>query len=298
MRPFHFVHVFYEAVSNLTRNATLTITSIITVFLTLVLAGVFGLVILTISYNANNLADMMEIKVFIEPEADDLLVEQIGQQIASDNRVAEIVYISKQEAFQTAKEIVDESILQDMGYEFLPSSYVVKLHDYTYGEQFAAFVRGIPQVYRVIYHSESIQFTTSFTQWIRYLSGALSIFLAILTIFLVSNTIKLTVVSRREEVAIMKYIGATESRIKMPFITEGAIMGFIGAMIAVLTVSYGYSRLYYWFSMVGYEDVFFSGIHMIPVQQVIAITMFAFIVCGILLGTTGSLLAIRKHLKV
>ncbi|MFO7636161.1 MAG: permease-like cell division protein FtsX [Clostridia bacterium] len=298
MKPSNVIRVFNESISNLTRNTVLTITSILTVLLTLVLVGVFGIIILTISYNSTTLDEMLEIKIFIDPAADEGLTQDIGRQIEEDDRVSSLVFISKEQAYEAAKLIIDEDVLKDMGPDFLPASYVIKLNDYSQGEQFVYTVQRIPQVYRVIYHNESVQFTLSYTKWIRYISGILALFLAVLTVFLVSNTIKLTMYARNDEVAIMKYIGATESRIKMPFVIEGAIIGLIGAMLALLIVGYVYARVYGWFNLTGYEDLFLSGIIMIPVDQVIAITMFLFVTCGMTLGTVGSMMAIRKYLKV
>jgi cell division transport system permease protein len=103
---------------------------------------------------------------------------------------------------------------------------------------------------------------------------------------------------RSDEVIIMKFIGATESRIKMPFIMEGITIGFIGALIASLIMSYGYNRFFNWFGTEGSGEIFLSGLRLVPVKESVLMIYLVFFGISIVLGILASQMAIRRHLKV
>lgn len=292
------MHILAEVITNLNRNKVLTITSIFTVIILLVLVGVFGMFLLTLSYNSEYMDSMLEIRVFIEPDADQYREGIVGEALRDDGRVAGITFTSKEQAFEEALELYDTDTIEKLGPGFLPSSYTVKIKDSTDAEAFAAFAEGLPDVYRVDFHQGSFDFAVSITHWINLVAGILAVLLGILALFLISNTIRLTLSNRSDEVMIMKFIGATEGRIKTPFILEGISIGFFGAAISSIAVSMVYNRLYEWFNADGSGEMFLEGIRLIPVKESILMFFIVFFGLGTLLGMFGSMMAIRKHLKV
>lgn len=293
------MHIFGEVITNLNRNRVLTLTSIFTVFLMLILVGVFGVFLLNISYNSEYMDSMLEIRVFINPEADDYRIENVKQALINDGRISYLEFTSKDQAFEDAKAIFEDSkILEDLGGDFLPASYTVRLKSNVDVKSFVGFAETIPDAYRVEYHSGSFDFAVSLTRWINIVSGVLAILLGFLALFLISNTVRLAMASRTEEVQIMKYIGATEGRIKLPFIIEGTVIGFTGAIGASLLISYLYNRIFEWFSTMGAEELFLSGLKLVSVKYTVLMIFLVFFGLGILLGIFGSLMAIRRNLRV
>ncbi|MFO7612846.1 MAG: permease-like cell division protein FtsX [Clostridia bacterium] len=292
------MHIIGEAITNLNKNRVLTITSIFTVFIMLILVGVFGVFLLTISYNSEYMDNMLEIRIFIDPGADEYRENRIKEVLLKDDRIDYLAFESKEQAFEKAKEIYDEEIIEGLGPDFLPASYTVRLREEVDSDKFVKFAEGIPDVYRVDYHAGSFDFAISLTNWINLVSGILAILLGVLSLFLISNTIRLTMASRSEEVIIMKFIGATESRIKLPFLIEGITIGFLGAVISSIVVGLVYNRGHEWFYSMGVDEAFLSGISLVPVRETVLMIVIVFFGLGIMLGMFGSMMAIRKNLKV
>jgi cell division transport system permease protein len=292
------MHIIGEVITNLFKNRVLTITSIFSIILMLLLVGVFGIFLLTLSYNSEFMDDMLEIRIFLEPETTEYWTEVIEDTIMDDGRINYIAFISKEQAFEEAKKLYDEEVLEGLGADFLPASFTVRLREDTDSDNFVAFVENIDGVYRVDYHRGSFDFASNLSRWVNIVAGGLSILLGLLSLFLVSNTIRLTMAGRKNEVIIMKYIGATETRIKRPFVLEGITIGFLGAAIASIAVSFGYNRFFNWFGAEGSEEIFLSGMKLAPVRESILLVCLVYFGIGIILGITASQMAIRKHLKV
>jgi len=299
MKAINGLRIIKESFNNLNRNRTFTITSIFTVFLTLLLIGIFGVFLLNISYNTNALDSLLEVKIFVVPEADIYTINKLNETLHLDERVISVEYISKEAAFEATKELFDKDMIElGLGPDFLPASFVVTLRNYEDVEYFVEIMKQMPEVYKVKFHKDSFDFTASYSKWIKTITGILGSVLAILAIFLISNTIKLTLQSRNEEVVIMKFMGATEARIKVPFVIEGGLIGFIGAIIAFIVIGLIYSNIYSAFINTSSAEMFLTGIHLSPLKETLLFIFCGFMVLGVLLGVVGSLFAIRKHLKV
>ncbi|MBN2557778.1 MAG: ABC transporter permease [Clostridia bacterium] len=292
------MHIIGEVITNLNKNRVLTITSIFTVFIMLMLVGVFGIFLLNISYNSEYMDNMLEIRIFIDPNADEYRENRVREALLSDNRIDYLAFQSKEQAFEDAKEIYDKEVIEGLGPDFLPASYTVRLREEVDADKFVAFAEGIPDVYQVDYHAGSFEFAVSLANWVNLVSGILAMLLGVLSLFLISNTIRLTMASRSAEVIIMKFIGATESRIKLPFLIEGITIGFLGAAISSVVVGLVYNRIHDWFYSLGVDEVFLSGLSLVPVRETVLLVIIVFFGLGIMLGMFGSMMAIRKNLKV
>lgn len=293
------MRIIKESFTNLNRNRSFTITSVFTVFLTLLLIGIFGIFLLNISYNSKALDQLLEVKIFVIPEADIHTINNLNETLHLDNRVVSVDYVSKEEAFESTKELFSEDMLElELGSDFLPASFIVTLSNYEEVDYFVEIVKLMPEVYKVKYHKDSFDFTSNYSKWIRIVTGALGGVLAILAVFLISNTVRLTLQARSEEVVIMKFMGATEGRIKLPFVIEGGLIGFIGAIISFIAIGLIYSNIYNAFLDSSTEEMFLTGLNLAPLKETLLLVFCGFFVLGVLLGIVGSLFAIRKHLKV
>lgn len=292
------MHIIGEVITNLNKNKVLTITSVFTVFIMLLLVGFFGLFLLTVSYNSDMMDDMLEIRIFIDPEADEYREARLKEALIEDDRIIYLEFESKEDAFNMAKLLYDKDTIEGLGSGFLPASYMVRLKENENANHFVAFAESLTDVYKVDYHEESFDFVASISKWVNIVMGTLALVLGLLSLFLISNTIHLTMASRKDEVAIMKFIGATENRIKIPFIMEGVTIGFTGALGASLLVAFLYNKIYIWFNTKGMEETFLSGIKLIEVKEAVLLTVILFFAFGIMLGMFGSIMAIRKHLRV
>ncbi len=288
-----------ESFTNMSRNRVLTITSIFTVFVTLLIIGIFGLFLLNISYNASALDELLDVKIFLIPEADVYTINALNETLNLDEKIISVEYISQEQAYEATKELFDDDMESlGLGADFLPASFVITLKDYEQVDYVVEMYRQYPSIYKVTYHKESFDFTSNYSKWIRNISGALGVVLATLAVLLISNTIRLTVHSRNEEVVIMKYIGATEARIKIPFVIEGGLIGFFGAIISFIVTGFIYVKIYNVFMNSSSDELFLTGLKIAPLQETLLMVFVGFIVLGVILGLVGSLFAIRKHLRV
>ena len=296
MKPVSIKYILVESFNNILRNKVLFITSIFTVCVTILLMGVVGILLMNVSYNSDEMLDeMLHITVYVIPEADEKTLNEIQDVIVNDPHVESSTYVSKLEAYEASKELVGEEVMAEVGYDFLPPSFIAKLNDVTYANIFVHKMSSMSNIYEVKYSSESYERAGRISYTIRYVCGALTGLLGILSLFLISNTIKITVSSSKEEVTIMRYIGASEARIKVPFFLQGGFIGFLGAIISFIIAGFGYNYIYT--KLEGSLSDYIGVLELVPIPQMLLVLLGVFMLYGIVLGVLGSFFAIRKYLK-
>lgn len=266
---------------------------------------VLGLSLLTI-ININSLADYIEssveIKAFLEEELDSSQVQTIGERIARVQGVKEIDFETKEMALQKYREQLgdDGSLLEGLEGENnpFPSSYIVKVEDPNTIGSIADEIAVFKGVEEVQYGKDVVERLLASTNLIRVVGTVLICILAFISVFIISNTIKMTVVARRKEIRIMKYIGATDSFIRFPFIIEGLMMGIIGAAFASGMVAAIYNYFYKsMHSSFGGIFVMISG-YLAPYSQSLYDTSLILLGVGMVIGVAGSGISLRRFLKV
>lgn len=296
MKPVSIKYILIESFNNIVRNKVLFITSIFTVCVTILLMGVVGILLMNVSYNSDTMMEeMLNITVYVIPEADEKTLNDIQDVLVADAHVTEIKYVSQMDAYQAGIELVGEEVMAELGHEFLPASFIVKLDDVTYAHIFVRNMKAMSNIYEVKYSSEAYERAGAISYTIRYVCGVLTALLGILSLFLISNTIKITVSASKEEVTIMRYIGASESRIKAPFYLQGAFIGFLGAIISFIIAGFGYNYMYT--RLEGDLSEYMGVLELVPVPQMLLVLLGVFLLYGIVLGILGSFFAIRKYLK-
>jgi len=266
---------------------------------------VLGLSLLTI-ININSLADYIEssveIKAFLEEELDSSQVQTIGERIARVQGVKEIDFETKEMALRKYREQLgdDGSLLEGLEGENnpFPSSYIVKVEDPNTIGSIADEIAVFKGVEEVQYGKDVVERLLASTNLIRVVGTVLICILAFISVFIISNTIKMTVVARRKEIRIMKYIGATDSFIRFPFIIEGLMMGIIGAAFASGMVAAIYNYFYKsMHSSFGGIFVMISG-YLAPYSQSLYDTSLILLGVGMVIGVAGSGISLRRFLKV
>src|SRR5690554_3407709 len=237
-----------DALKSLKRNKTITFASIITVAATLFIFGVFLIVAQTINMGVESVESKVEIKAYLVDEITSQEQSNVESILKGVEGVKEITYESKEEAFEKFKERLgeDNAILAGFSEDRnpLPNSFVVSLNEPEAAMRVEEALTGVRGVEDVGNERETVERIIGLAKIIRTMGVVIFMILVLVSLFLISNTIKLTVYSRRREIGIMKFVGATDWFIRWPFLIEGMIMGLIGGMIAVGVVFFAYQLVY------------------------------------------------------
>lgn len=289
-------HFFIDASKSLKRNRTLSLAAIITVFITFFIFGTFMLIGLNFNKAVEDVASKIEIKVYLEDEIKLVEQREVEIKLSEQEGVQEVIYETKEEAFLNFKESFKNNPGLLEGYDLeknpLQNSFIVKLEDPKFADPITASVIEMSGVESVSNQREMIESISSFVNIVRYIGIGLFIVFVGVSIFLITNTTKITVFSRRREIGIMKYVGATDWFIRWPFIIEGIIIGIFGCVLATLLLYLGYNFIYeYIVSSMFMVNLLEPGFIMIRLGS-------GFLVGGILIGAIGSAIALRKFLDV
>ena len=293
-----FRYMFKQGLIGIWRNRGMSLASVTTVAASLMILGV----IITLVLNINGVAFMLQnqfdtIQVYLE---DDIPVEQItsiGVEIGKIEGIANIEFVSKEQALQTFKNGWGEQgyLLESLESNPLPNSYVIHLEKIETADMVVNELSKVSGIDEVKYYKDIIDNLLRIAQYIRRFGLALISILIVIAMFIISNTIKLTLNARRQEVNIMKYVGATNWFIRWPFIIEGIILGFIGALLSTIIINFTYKSAFELITTRVY--VILSSYMILPTDMLPrVIVMFTVIGCGV--GALGSIISLRKHLKV
>ncbi|WP_416196431.1 permease-like cell division protein FtsX [Selenomonas sp.] len=284
-----------ETLRSLRRNNWMSFASIGTVAVSLFVLGVFLLLVL----NMNRLASSLESQVQISVYLADGLSESARKDIASDiealQGIEEIRYVPKEEAKERlAKRLGDQKYLLDALGEKnpLPDSFEVVLKSPDLVETAAAAITRMDGVEQAKYGQDVIEHLFAITRLIRIFGLALMVLLAGATLFIISNTIRLTVFARRKEVAIMKYVGATDWFIRWPFLLEGMVLGFVGGVLAAIALQSFYAAM----AAKIYETLAFFPL--LPQYPYMYYVSAAILLSGMGIGALGSTISLKRFLKV
>jgi cell division transport system permease protein len=285
-----------DAFKSIKRNLTISIASMATVLVTLLIFGVFLLTALNIGKGVADIESKVEIMVVLKDDVTMMDQREIEIKLRKETGVKDVVYESKAEALEKFKGQLNEYKDLLNGYDDknnpLTNSFLVKLEKPEYAEEVADSVSNMAGVESVENDQELINKIASFTKAIRWVGVVLFIILVGVSLFLIINTIKLTVFSRRREVGIMKFVGATDWFIRWPFIIEGVIIGLLGAVLSNIVLYSSYSVL---FSVISKQLITMT---LVSPSYVLTVMLGEFIIGGILIGAFGSFIALRKFLIV
>jgi len=292
-----FRYIIKEGISNSYKNKLMTIASIGIATASIILFGIFLIIIMNLNYNTKALKEQPDMQAFCEYELDDTQISNIEKQIKSNEKIENYEIVTKEMAFEEFKQRLgeDSDVLDGFDETLLPVSFVVEIKNPETSMEVVEELEKIIGIRKVDYSREIINFITKFSYWMNIISILLISILLIVSVFIISNTIKLTVFARRKEISIMKYVGATDWFIRWPFIVEGVIIGIIAAVVAFIATAYVYNSIENRFN----RDLFAVGfIRLISIREIGISMVMYFLMLGGIVGAVGSFVSMRKYLRV
>lgn len=284
-----------EGFRNIWVNRLLSLATIVVLVSCLIIVG-SGLLVF---FNINAVLDLIEgqnvVMVYVNDEADEFQTQTLGVQLETLDNVASVEFVSKEEAFERQKaEYGDKaSLLDGLSAEILPDAYKVTVEDLELFDKTVSDIKKLDKVLQIHENSDLAGKLASIRNAVTYISIGIVAILFFVSLFIVSNTIRITIYNRRLEISIMKAVGATNSFIRWPFIVEGILLGLFSALLG-LGIQYGvYSIASIWLgnilSMLGGQAVNFLD------YIWLLLGIFAFI--GVVIGAFGSIISLNKYLK-
>ncbi len=287
-----------EGVRNLFKNKKSTMSSLVIMCATMLIFGVFFVIGENINAFVKSVADAQEIRVFIKDNVTDSQIEEIGNEILSIPGVRNAEFVSKEDAYEYMKEMLGEKgeALLEGREKLFSVAYDVTLTDLQLNDQVQESILQIENVKRIESANRVIGQIISLAKGVRIVTGGILILLIVISVGIISNTIKLAVHARRKEISIMKYVGATNSFIRWPFLVEGVIIGIIAALISVLLIGGVYTLIANKMA----ETVFLEMSHwnLLQFSDMLSLILVVYLALGIGIGMIGSSISMRKYLEV
>lgn len=284
-----------ETFRSLFRNRFMAIASVLTVTLSMFILGVFLSAVLNINHMASYLENQVEMTVYLKDGLTTDQVMGIGKYLKAQPGMKEIKFTNKDQAMKDFRKRMgdQQGLLDAINGNPLPASYQMSFQTPEQLKTAAEVVAKYQGVETVQYGKDIIEQLYKVAQVIRLSGIVLIIFLAGAELFIISNTIRLTVFARRREIQIMKYVGASNGFIRWPFLFEGMVIGFLGSGFASLILWEGYKTVVSEMAAAGL--VF---IPMIPLWPFMGYTTLIILAAGIVIGVMGSAISLRKYMKV
>lgn len=291
-----------QGFKNIARNKMFSFASIATMAACIFLFGVFYSIVTNFSYMVQKAEEGVAITVLFEEDATTAQIKKIGQELEQCDGVKEVNYVSAEEAWDTFKEdYFGESEELAEGFKndnplSNSDNYEVYMSDVSKQKDVVKFAEGLDGVRKVNKSDVVAKTLTSVNKLIYYVSIVLIGILLGISVFLISNTVTMGITVRREEIAIMKYIGAKDSFVRAPFLIEGIVIGFIGAAIPLIGLFFLYDKAVTY--VMTKFNLLSNIVDFLPVTMVYRTLLPVGLLLGIGIGLLGSTFTIRKHLRV
>ncbi len=299
MKHSVFGYLLGEGFRNVTHNKKSTGASLAIMCATMLIFGLFFLIIENINYIIKTIETEQGMQVFIEKEATDSQIAQIEDQIKVIEGVNKITYVSKEDALNQVKERLKDKQGLIAGWDEenpFRASYFVTLTDLNLSDQVQEEINKIDNVAEISSKDTTIKGLISVANIVRIISMTILILLVVISTFIIANTIKLTVHARRKEISIMKYVGATDSFIRWPFIVEGIIIGILAAILSLVVIG----LIYNFASDAISSSIVINkmGMALLGFEDMITLLVIVYLALGIGIGSLGSAISMRKYLDV
>ena len=290
-------YLIKEGISNLFKNKKSTISSLMIMCATMLIFGLFFVIGENINAFVENVAEAQEIRVNLKTDATDKEIEEVGNEILSIEGVRNAEYVSKEEAIKYMEDLLgSEAVAEYKERNIFPVAYNVTLTDLNLNDDVQAAISEIPQVDNIVSSNQVIAQIVRLAKGVKYVTAGILVLLVIISVSIIANTIKLTVHARRKEISIMKYVGATNSFIRWPFLVEGVIIGVISGLLSVGIVGLAYTGVANQLS--GTE--FLETVHwkLLDFKDMFNLILTVYLALGIGIGVIGSRISMRKYLEV
>ena len=297
MRIKTFGYFAGEALKSLHRNNWMVLASIGTVAVSLIIVGMSLITVINTNYLATRLESNVEIIAFIKTGVSDDEAKEMKNYIQDIPGVAKAQFVSKEQAMtEFRKELGDQQNMIDALGDSnpLPNLYKITIVSPLDVSKVAGRLQALKEMEKVDYGKGVVEKLFAITKWVRLVGLSVIVLLGLAAVFLIATTIRLTVFARRKEIQIMKILGATNWFIRWPFLMEGMVIGFAGALIAVLIVDVSYMALTDYIR----KEISFNILALHTDPQFLLILGGVLMGVGTLIGTLGSGISMRKFLKV
>lgn len=297
-----FFYSVKQGFKNIFRNKMFSLASIATMAACIFMFGLFYIIITNFTSTVHSIEKGVSVTVFFDKGLSEGEIKSIGDQIAKRAEVSRMEYVSAEDAWNAFKDVYFEG-KEDLAEGFsgdnpLANSahYQIYLSDVSMQNSLVTYLKTIDGVREVKESAKVANTLTDFNHLVGYVSAGIILILLCVAVFLISNTVTVGISVRKEEIAIMKLIGATDYLVRAPFIVEGMFIGLIGATIPLLLLYFMYQKIIVYiadkFNFIG------SMINFVPVHTVFKTLIPVAVILSVGIGFLGSRLTIRKHLKV
>ena len=302
MRVSTFIYTLKQGIKNIWRNKIFSLASIATMSACIFLFGLFYAIVFNFRNIVKDVESGVAITVFFDEGITQEEIEEIGERIDKREEVAEKVFVSADEAWRDFAAIYFENA-EDLlsGFEndnplAESSHYEIYMKDISMQRSLVTYIESMEGVREVRSSDIAANTLTDFNKLIGYVSAGIILILLCVAVFLISNTVTTGITVRKEEIAIMKLIGATDYIVRAPFIVEGILIGLIGTVMPLVLLYFMYNKVILY---VGDKFIWLSNmLKFLPVDQVFSTLVPVALILGVGIGFLGSRMTVRKHLNV
>ena len=301
MRPSTIWYTLKQGVKNIKRNWMFSLASIITMAACIFLVGVFYSLVTNVDNIAHKVEQEVPITVFFDEGTTDEQMQEVGNLIQARPEVERVEFESGDQAWQNFKDKYFQGSDAADGFKddnplVNSSNYQVYLNQIEKQTELVNYIQGLEHVREVNQSEQAANTLGSFNKLVSYASIIIIAILLLISIFLISNTVSVGISVRKEEIGIMKYIGATDAFVRAPFVLEGMVLGVIGAAIPLAALYFLYNTAVEF--VLTKFNVLTGVVDFIPVWQIYQVLLPIGLLLGIGIGFIGSIWTTRKHLRV
>ncbi len=294
-----FFTVIKTGLSGVWKNKSMGFASIVSIAAVSIILGIVLITALTMNMLLSDIQTKVdEVEIYVKDELSEERVEEIRNELSSLNGIKDIRYKNKEDALEEMKKVWGEDAYILEGLEAdnpLERSFLVSVENIEDSHRIVEHGKSIDGVSNVVYYQDAVDKLIKIANYVRVGGLIVVLILIVISILVISNTVKLTVIARKREIEVMKYVGASNGMISGPFMIEGIIFGLIGALVAFLVISYSYIFVYERFNERIYTLIS-SNLISPPVLRTDLLIIFCTL--GVVIGTVGSVFSLKKYLRV
>lgn len=301
MKLSGFQYLVGQGVENIWKNRMMAFASFCVLLVSLLLVGMSVLLYMNLTSMIGGVEDKNEVIIYMEEDTTDEELANFQTQLAQIDNISEVRFYSKEQAFEDLKESMSdyEVLFDSLGDDNpLIDGYRIRVDDISKISTTIAEIETLDHIYSIRAPMDFVNILTELRRIVTVIFGVIIAALFVISLVIVSNATKASVFARREEIQIMKYVGATNAFIRIPFFVEGMITGFLAGVVALAVTWFGYDSLVN--LMTGQVQIL-SVIGMgsiIPFQEIAWKVAAAYVLSGTIFGAFGSMISMRKHLNV
>lgn len=298
MRYNVLTYLIGEGFANIFKNKKQAFTSIGTMCLTMLIFGIFFVIGENMNHFIEEVEEEQGIQVFMitDPVPTQEQIDKLKVDLQAIDGVNTIKYVSSEDAVQYLKDKMGSERLEGFSEEKIPISYIITLTDLSKSRQIQSQISSLENVDSITSSNEALDMLVKIAKGFKVVTYVILICLVAFAVFIITNTIKLTVYARRKEISIMKYVGATNSFIRWPFAVEGIIIGIISGGLSIGVLAILYSIIV---RMQGFTTFLSKlGLTLLAFSDMLNLIIIVYLILGIGIGVLGSTISMRKYLKV